>query len=184
MRPILTPFLALYWTTTFGVGAVACAVGGHEGAAHVTQAVGLPEVFSSAGTLGATVQALCLAVCSGLFFWAFLQILLDGRRVADHGEAVLRLAFGAAIATSCVTVVVGAPGGTHQALASPTLVVAALAASYMAIAGERWTATAFATSREMAGRSEARARAAEAAGLALLPPASAWNIPGGWERPT
>lgn len=184
MRPILTPFLALYWTTAFAVLALASANGGNEGTAHVMRMVGLSGIDVPASALAATLLAFGLALCAALFFWAFVQALLDGRIDAGDCEAVLRLAFGGAVATTCVLLVAGAFGGAREGLSSPTLLLAALAASYLAIAAERWISASLAEPADGAAESGARTMAVDAARHALLSRLGGRSSTGEWERPT
>lgn len=184
MRPILTPFLALYWTMAFAVLALVCADGGNEGTAHVIEMLGLTSAFASASPLGAALAAFGLAICAALFFWALVQTLLDGRLDGGHGEHILRLAFAGAIAMSCVLLVFGMLGGESVGLSSTTLLVAALAVSYVAAAAERWASAPIEAATEKTAESPARALATDAARQALLPPGGAWSFSGGWERPT
>lgn len=168
MRPILTLFLALYWTAAFAVLALVAANGGAEGTAHVLRMVGMTGFHVPAGAIASTFLAFGLALCAALFFWAFVQSVLDGRVHADDSEAVLRLAFGGAIGTTCLLFVAGALSGATDVLSSPTILLAALAASYLAITAERWISRALDEPLDAAAAGGARTMAFDAARHALL----------------
>lgn len=182
MRPILTPFLALYWTAAFAVLALAAATGGADGTAQVMRMVGMSGFHLPAAAIASTVLAFGLALCAALFFWAFIQTLLDSRVDPDDSEAVLRLAFGGAIGTTCLLFVAGAAGGAFEALSSPTVLLAALAVSYLAIAAERWISSAIGERYDAAAGGDARTMAADAARHALLTRLGGRETE--WERPT
>lgn len=183
MRPILTPFLALYWTAAFAVLASLATAGGDEGVTQVMRMVGLAGAGLPKGAFAATVLAFGLALCAALFFWAFVQGVLADRIDAGDGEAVLRLAFGSAIATTCLLVVAAALGGAEGGLTSPTVLLAALAASYLAIAAERWVSRALPDTVDTPADSGARTMAVDAARHAVLAQLSGRGSPARWEGP-
>ncbi len=184
MRPILTPFLALYWTTAFAVLALVAADGGDEGTMQVMRMIGLTVVDLPAHALAATVLAFGLALGAALFFWAFIHGVLGDRIDTDDSEAVLRLAFGCAIAMTCLMAAAGALGGAREGLLSPTVLLAALAASYIAITAERWIGREISGAFNVAGDGDARAMAIDAARHAQLYRLSRRATTGEWERPT
>lgn len=183
MRPILTPFLALYWTAAFAALALTSVDAGDEGAAHVMRMIGFSGLHIPDSAFVAGILAFGLALCAGFFFWAFVQALLDGRIGAADGEAVLRLAFGGAVGISCVLVIAGTFAGAEGGLTSPTALLAALAASYLATAAERWISQALADQRDTFDGDGARAMAIDAARQAMLHRPGDGGNPDVWERP-
>ncbi len=183
MRPILTPFLALYWTTAFAVLALVAVNGGDEGTTRVMRMIGLADVDLPAGAIATMVLAFGLALGAALFFWAFVQGVLADRVDADDSEAVLRLAFGCAIGTTCLLVAAAALGGAEGALTSPTVLLAALAASYLAITAERWISRVLADPIGVSTDGGARLMAVDAARQAVLVRLSRPELPAQWEGP-
>lgn len=183
MRPILTPFLALYWTAAFAALALTSANGGDDGAANVMRMVGFTGIQIPGSAVAAMILAFALALCAALFLWAFVQALLDDRIDADDSEAVLRLAFGGAVGVTCVLFIAGALAGAKGGLTSPTVLLAALAASYLAIAAERWISRAIAGPAGEFEPDGARTMAIGAAREALLSRLGGRGSPGEWERP-
>jgi len=179
MRPILTPFLALYWTVAFAVLAVVAISGGEAGATRAIRMAGIAAADLPAGTLAATVLAFVLALIAALFLWAFVQGVLDDRIGAEDSEAVLRLCFGAAFGMATLLCVAAAVGGAEQGFSAPTALLGALAASYVAIAAERWISRALAATADMPEDGGARLKAMDAARQALTPRALGRETPQG-----
>jgi len=168
MRPILTPFLALYWTAAFAALAVVAIGGGEAGTTRVMRMAGFTDADLPAGTLAATVLAFGLAMVAALFLWAFVQAVLDDRIGAEDSEAVLRLCFGGAFGMATLLCVAAAVGGTAEGFSAPTALLGALAASYVAIAAERWISHTLAATADMPEDGGARLMAIDAARQALL----------------
>ncbi|CAG1011078.1 MAG: hypothetical protein F9K19_01555 [Rhizobiaceae bacterium] len=183
MRPILTPFLALYWTTALAVLALVAADGGDEGAMQVMRMIGLTAVHLPAGAFAAAGLAFGLALGAALFFWALVQGVLADRVDSDDSEAVLRLAFGCAIGMTCLLVAAGAFGGAEGGLMSPMVLLAALAASYLAIAAERWIGREISDAIEASADGGARTLAVDAARHAALARLSGRDPAKQWEGP-
>jgi len=168
MRPILTPFLALYWTAAFAVLAMVAVNGGDAGTSRVMHMAGLSSANLPAGAVAATVLAFGLALIAALFLWAFVQGVLDSRIGAEDSEAVLRLCFGGAFGMAALLAVAAAVGGAEAGLSAPTALIGALAASYLAIAAERWISHALAAAADAPADGGARTMAVDAARQALL----------------
>lgn len=170
MRHVLSSFLALHWAIVFALLALIC-IDGNRG------------VASALGVLGATVEgtrfvdldnvivvaplATALLVVAVLFFWAFVETLINDATSAG-AHSVARIAFISASGVLSLIVIGGAAQGINGLLMAVAVQLAALLASYVAMLTERRSAVAAAASGEGEIRAVAHGMAKAAAHNSLL----------------
>ncbi|WP_256752779.1 hypothetical protein [Mesorhizobium sp. Mes31] len=170
MRHVLSSFLALHWAIVFGLLALIC-IDGNRG------------VAAALGVLGATIEgtrfvdldnvivvaplATALLVVAVLFFWAFVETLVNDATSAG-ADSVARIAFISASGVLSLIVIGGAAQGINGLLMAVAVQLAALLASYVAMLTERRSAVAAAASGEGEIRAVAHGMAKAAAHNSLL----------------
>lgn len=170
MRHVLSSFLALHWAIVFALLALIC-IDGNRG------------VAAALGVLGASVEgtrfvdldsfvvvaplATALLVVAVLFFWAFVETLINDATSAD-ADSVARIAFISASGVLSLIVIGGAAQGINGLLMAVAVQLAALLASYVAMLTERRSAVAAAASGEGEIRAVAHSMAEAAAHNSLL----------------
>ncbi|MBZ9700750.1 MULTISPECIES: hypothetical protein [unclassified Mesorhizobium] len=144
MRQVLTSFLALHWTIVFALLAIIC-IDGNRG------------VAGALGVLGVTIEsarfvdlenvvvvaplATALLVVAVLFFWAFVEALINN--ASNPGaDSVARIAFISASGVLSLILVGGAAQGINGLFLVVAVQLAALLASYVAMLAERRTLAA------------------------------------------
>ncbi|PZV36352.1 hypothetical protein [Mesorhizobium kowhaii] len=146
MRHVLTSFLALHWAIVFALLALIC-IDGNRG------------VAAALGVLGATIEgtrfvdldnvivvaplATALLVVAVLFFWAFVETLVND--ASSQGvDSVARIAFISASGVLSLIVIGGAAQGINGLFMVVAVQLAALLASYVAMLAERRSVAAVA----------------------------------------
>ncbi|WP_095091848.1 hypothetical protein [Mesorhizobium sophorae] len=146
MRHVLTSFLALHWAIVFALLAFIC-IDGNRG------------VAAALGVLGATIEgtrfidldnaivvaplATALLVVAVLFFWAFVETLINDA-TSQAVDSVARIAFISASGVLSLIVVGGAAQGINGLFMVVAVQLAALLASYVAMLAERRSVAAVA----------------------------------------
>ncbi|MER8462793.1 hypothetical protein [Mesorhizobium sp. M1409] len=169
MRHVLTSFLALHWAIVFALLALIC-IDGSRG------------VATALGVLGATIEdsrfidldkfvvvaplATALLVVSVLFFWAFVEALINDA-TSQGVDSVARIAFICASGVLSLIVIGGAAQGINGMFMAVAVQLAALLASYVAMLAERRSVVA-AASGEGEIRAVAHGMAKAAAHNSLL----------------
>ena len=145
MRHVLTSFLSVHWAIVFALLALIC-IDGNRG------------VAAALGVLGVTVEsarfvnlenvivvaplAIALLVVSVLFFWAFVDSLIND--AANPGaDSVVRMAFISASGVLSMILIGGAAQGINGLFMVVAVQLAALLASYVAMLAERRSAAAY-----------------------------------------
>lgn len=169
MRHVLTSFLALHWAIVFALLAFIC-IDGNRG------------VAAALGVLGATIEgtrfidldnaivvaplATALLVVAVLFFWAFVETLINDA-TSQAVDSVARIAFISASGVLSLIVVGGAAQGINGLFMVVAVQLAALLASYVAMLAERRSVAAVAQG-DIEIRVAAHGMAAAAAHNSLL----------------
>ncbi|MER8587483.1 hypothetical protein NKH19_20045 [Mesorhizobium sp. M1338] len=169
MRHVLTSFLALHWAIVFALLALIC-IDGSRG------------VATALGVFGATIEdsrfidldkfvvvaplATALLVVSVLFFWAFVEALINDA-TSQGVDSVARIAFICASGVLSLIVIGGAAQGINGMFMAVAVQLAALLASYVAMLAERRSVVA-AASGEGEIRAVAHGMAKAAAHNSLL----------------
>jgi hypothetical protein len=170
MRQVLTSFLALHWAIVFALLALIC-IDGNRG------------VAAALGVLGTTIEgtrfvdldnvvvvaplATALLVVSVLFFWAFVEALINDA-ASPGADSVARIAFISASGVLSLIVIGGAAQGINGLFMAVAVQLAALLASYVAMLAERRSVVAAAASGEGEVRAVAHGMAKAAAHNSLL----------------
>ncbi|MER9951115.1 hypothetical protein [Mesorhizobium sp. M0047] len=170
MRHVLTSFLALHWAIVFALLALIC-IDGSRG------------VATALGVLGATIEdsrfidldkfvvvaplATALLVVAVLFFWAFVETLINDA-TSQGVDSVARIAFICASGVLSLIVVGGVAQGINGLFMVVAVQLAALQASYVAMLAERRSAVAAVASGEGEVRAVAHGMAKAAAHNSLL----------------
>lgn len=144
MRHVLTSFLSVHWAIVFALLALIC-IDGNRG------------VASALGVLGVTVEsarfvnlenvivvaplATALLVVSVLFFWAFVDSLINDA-ASPGADSVVRMAFISASGVLSMILIGGAAQGINGLFMVVAVQLAALLASYVAMLAERRSAAA------------------------------------------
>lgn len=167
MRHVLTSFLSVHWAIVFALLALIC-MDGDRG------------VAAALGVLGVTIEsarfvdlknivvvaplATALLVVSVLFFWAFVDTLInDG--ISQGVDSVVRIAFISASGVLSIILIGGAAQGINGLFMVVAVQLAALLASYVAMLAERRSA---AVSDDADVRATAHSMAKAAAHNSLL----------------
>jgi hypothetical protein len=140
MPRLLTLFLVFHWAVLFSLLAGLAVFGGQDGAANGLTFFGIDmsgqDFFIVSVPVMKAAVSFGFAICSVLFWWAFVAFLVSpGNRVA--GEEVLRMAFAAASGLMTLMLVVGAIKATAGLFPAMAAHFAALIASYVAIRAEQ-----------------------------------------------
>lgn len=167
MRHVLTSFLSVHWAIVFALLALIC-IDGNRG------------VAAALGVLGVTVEsarfvnlenvvvvaplAVALLVVSVLFFWAFIDTLINDA-ASPGADSVVRIAFISASGVMSMILIGGAAQGINGLFMVVAVQLAALLASYVAMLAERRSA---AVSDEADFRATAHGMAKAAAHNSLL----------------
>ena len=134
MRHVLTSFLALHWMAIFALLA-AVAVLGADG--------GMPEVFfdlvGESAMWTSAVFSIGFCIVAVLFLWVFITASFGDGVVSAETEEVARLAFGAAVGSLTLLLLIRAAESAAPLFAEVAMLVAALLTSYLAIFAERWS---------------------------------------------
>jgi hypothetical protein len=170
MRHVLTSLLALHWAIVFALLALIC-IDGTRG------------VAVALGVLGATIEgtrfvdldnvvvvaplATALLVVAVLFFWAFVETLINDA-TSPGADSVARIAFISASGVLSLIVIGGAARGINGLFMAVAVQLAALLASYVAMLSERRSAVAAAPPGEGEIRAVAHDMAKAAAHNSLL----------------
>ncbi|AMY00376.1 hypothetical protein AB0V79_10485 [Mesorhizobium ciceri] len=170
MRQVLTSFLTLHWTIVFALLALIC-IDGNRG------------VAAALGVIGATIEstrfvnldnfvvvaplATALLVVAVLFFWAFVEALVNDATSPDT-DSVARIAFICASGVLSLIVIGGAAQGINGLFMAVAVQLAALLASYVAMLAERRSVVAAAASGEGEIHAVAHGMAKAAAHNSLL----------------
>ena len=169
MRHVLTSFLALHWAIVFALLALIC-IDGNRG------------VAAALGVLGATIGtrfidldnvivvaplATALLVVAVLFFWAFVETLINDAS-SEGADSVARIAFISASGVLSLIVIGGAAQGINGLFMVVAVQLAALLASYVAMLAERRSAVAAAAPGEGEIHAVAHGMAKAAAHNSLL----------------
>jgi hypothetical protein len=170
MRHVLTSFLTLHWAIVFTLLALIC-IDGNRG------------VAAALGVLGATIEgarfvhldnvvvvaplATALLVVAMLFFWAFVETLINNA-ASPGADSVARIAFISASGVLSLIVIGGAAQGINGLLMVVAVQLAALLASYVAMLAERRSVVVAAAPSEGELRAAAQSMAKAAAHNSLL----------------
>jgi hypothetical protein len=144
MRHVLTSFLSVHWAIVFALLALIC-IDGDRG------------VAAALGVLGVTVEsarfvdlqnvvvvaplAIALLVVAVLFFWAFVDTLINDA-ASPGADSVVRIAFISASGVLSMILIGGAAQGINGLFMVVAVQLAALLASYVAMLAERRSAAA------------------------------------------
>ncbi|TSE09316.1 hypothetical protein C1D09_016180 [Mesorhizobium intechi] len=139
MRHVLTSFLSVHWAIVFALLALIC-MDGDRG------------VTAALGVLGVTVEsarfvdlqnvvvvaplAIALLVVAMLFFWAFVDTLINDP-ASPGADSVVRIAFISASGVLSMILIGGAAQGINGLFMVVAVQLAALLASYVAMLAER-----------------------------------------------
>ena len=142
MRHVLTSFLSVHWAIVFALLALIC-IDGDRG------------VAAALGVLGVTVEsarfvdlqnvvvvaplAIALLVVAVLFFWAFVDTLINDA-ASPGADSVVRIAFISASGVLSMILIGGAAQGINGLFMVVAVQLAALLASYVAMLAERRSA--------------------------------------------
>ncbi|MFB9979428.1 hypothetical protein ACFSQQ_14570 [Mesorhizobium kowhaii] len=182
MRHVLTSFLALHWAIVFALLALIC-IDGNRG------------VAAALGVLGATIEgtrfvdldnvivvaplATALLVVAVLFFWAFVETLVNDA-TSQGVDSVARIAFISASGVLSLIVIGGAAQGINGLFMVVAVQLAALLASYVAMLAERRSVAAVAPADgEIRAAAHGMAKAAAHNSLLSLISGRAGSNPGG-----
>ena len=142
MRHILTSFLAFHWMAIFALLAAASAFGA-EGSMPaiffdlagnpVTGETLFPAMWTSA------IFSIGFCVVAVLFLWVFITASFDAGTVSEDTEEVARFAFGAAVGSLTLLLLMRAVEPAAPLFTEIAALVAALLASYLAVFAERWS---------------------------------------------
>ncbi|ARP65777.1 hypothetical protein A9K65_022360 [Mesorhizobium sp. WSM1497] len=162
MRQVLTSFLTLHWTIVFALLALIC-IDGNRG------------VAAALGVIGATIEgtrfvnldnfvvvaplATALLVVAVLFFWAFVEALVNDATSPD-ADSVARIAFICASGVLSLIVIGGAAQGINGLFMAVAVQLAALLASYVAMLAERRSVVAASGEGEIHAVAHGMAKAA------------------------
>ncbi|MBZ9677772.1 hypothetical protein [Mesorhizobium sp. ES1-1] len=139
MRHVLTSFLALHWAIVFALLAFLC-IDGDRGVSAALGVLGLASEDVGVADLDNFVVvaplATALLVVAVLFFWAFVETLVND--ATSRGvDSVARVAFISASSVLSLVVIGGAAQGIKGLFMVVAVQLAALLASYVAILAER-----------------------------------------------
>lgn len=170
MRYVLTSFLALHWAIVFALLAFLC-IDGNRG---VSAALGVLGVASDNVRIAdldnfvvVAPLATALLVVAVLFFWAFVETLVND--ATNQGvDSVARIAFISASSVLSLVVIGGAAQGIKGLFMVVAVQLAALLASYVAILAERRSSLAASAPKESEVRAAAHGMAKAAAHNSLL----------------
>ncbi|WP_214470926.1 hypothetical protein [Mesorhizobium sp. dw_380] len=170
MRHVLTSFLSVHWAIVFALLALIC-IDGNRG------------VAAALGVLGVTIEsarfvnlenvvvvaplAIALLVVAVLFFWAFVDTLINDA-ASPGADSVVRIAFISASGVLSMILIGGAAQGINGLFMVVAVQLAALLASYVAMLAERRSAVAAVAPGEGEIRATAHSMATAAAHISLL----------------
>lgn len=154
MRHVLSSVLAFHWTAAFGLLAMVAVLSGEAGFAAVMTLLGA-EVASGDTPLLSLMTAFGMMVAGVVFFWAFVTVTFSSRTEVDEGPAVMQLAFAVASIMLTYLMLIAALYPVSGLFPAIGTAFAALLASYLASATERWLAEA----ADEQGKDDARAAA-------------------------
>lgn len=141
MRHILTSFITFHWMVFFAVLAAACTLEADGGAG--SSAAGLFIHLGAATEAPPFLPSLTFAVAFGtvaaLFLWVFVSATLGGGTVSEDTEEIARMAVAAAIGSLTILLLARAWTSAAPFFGETAMFLAALMASYLAIAAERWS---------------------------------------------
>jgi predicted secreted protein len=141
MRHLLSSFLALHWAVLFALLAFVCTTGtgalenalASFGATHAD-----PQSLHLDGMLMTAPLAAAFLVVAAVFCWALIETFLG--KDAGSTETISKIGFVAAGGVSLLVLVCGTAQGIEGLFLPSAAHLAALAASYLAVVGERLTA--------------------------------------------
>ena len=168
MRQILTSVIAIFWMAAFGLLAVTAAAGGDKGMADLFGVLGAPVVEAAGHQAVAGLYATLFALAASLFLWTFFTAFLGEHGAPGAAEEVARLAFGLAMIAFAFVLVGGIVEHAQGVFAVVAVILAALAASYLVVAAERWRSFMWTAPESDDVRAAARLMAAGAAHNSML----------------
>ncbi|MFD2052649.1 hypothetical protein ACFSQT_05865 [Mesorhizobium calcicola] len=170
MRHVLTSLLALHWTIVFALLALIC-IDGNRGVAAALGVLGASLEGSRFVDLDNAIVvaplATALLVVAVLFFWAFVETLINDA-TSEGVDSVARIAFISASGVLSLIVIGGAAQGINGLLMAVAVQLAALLASYVAMLAERRSTVAAVVPAEGEIRAAAHGMAKAAAHNSLL----------------
>ncbi|WP_137931121.1 hypothetical protein [Mesorhizobium comanense] len=142
MRHLLTSFLSAHWAIVFALLAVIC-IDGNRGVAAALGMLGVAAESARLVDLESVVVvaplATALLVVSVLFFWAFVDTLMNDAG-SPGADSVVRIAFISASGVLSLIMIGGAAQGINGLFMVVAVQLAALLASYVAMLAERRSA--------------------------------------------
>ncbi|TPM37086.1 hypothetical protein [Mesorhizobium sp. B2-3-4] len=167
MRHVLTSFLSVHWAIVFALLALIC-IDGNRGVAAALGVLGVTVESARVANLDSIAVvaplATALLVVAVLFFWAFVDTLMnDGSN--PGADSVVRIAFISASGVLSMILIGGAAQGINGLFMVVAVQLAALLASYVAMLAERRSVAA---SDESDFRATAHSMAKAAAHSSLL----------------
>lgn len=144
MRHVLTSFLSVHWAIVFALLALIC-IDGDRGVAAALGVLGVTvesaQLVNLENLVVVAPLATALLVVSVLFFWAFVDSLINDA-ASPGADSVVRIAFISASGVLSMILVGGAAQGINGLFMVVAVQLAALLASYVAMIAERRSATA------------------------------------------
>ncbi|MBN9220648.1 MAG: hypothetical protein J0I79_22095, partial [Mesorhizobium sp.] len=132
MRHLLTSFLSVHWAIVFALLALIC-IDGNRGAAAALGMLGVAVESARLVDLQDVVVvaplATALLVVSVLFFWAFVDTLMNDA-ASPGADSVIRIAFISASGVLSLILIGGAAQGINGLFMVVAVQLAALLASY------------------------------------------------------
>lgn len=134
MRHVLTSFLAFHWMAIFALLAAVAGFGADGGMPGVFfDLVGSSAVWASASF------SIGFCTVAALFLWVFITASFSGGAVSADTEEVARFAFGAAVGSLTLLLLIRAAEPDAPLFTEVATLVAALLVSYLAVFAERWS---------------------------------------------
>lgn len=139
MRHVLTSFLSVHWAIVFALLALIC-IDGNRGVAAALGVLGVTIESARFAELENIVVvaplAIALLVVAVLFFWAFVDTLVNDATSLE-ADSVARIAFISASGVLSMILIGGAAQGINGLFMVVAVQLAALLASYVAMLAER-----------------------------------------------
>lgn len=142
MRHLLTSFLSVHWAIVFALLALIC-IDGNRGVAAALGVLGVTvdsaRLVDMENVVVVAPLATALLVVSVLFFWAFVDTLMNDA-ASPGADSVIRIAFISASGVLSLILIGGAAQGINGLFMVVAVQLAALLASYVAMLTERRSA--------------------------------------------
>ncbi|MEI9413658.1 hypothetical protein [Mesorhizobium sp. Cs1321R2N1] len=139
MRHVLTSFLSVHWAIVFGLLALIC-IDGNRGVAAALGVLGVAvestRLINLENIVVVAPLATALLVVAVLFFWAFVDTLINDAS-SPGADSVIRIAFISASGVMSMILIGGAAQGINGLFMVVAVQLAALLASYVAMLAER-----------------------------------------------